>query len=400
MRFRDQMAWTLLLQGGGTAAGIVTIALLGIYLGPAAQGAFSLVKIEVAFIGSFAIFGLTQALFYFVQSSRMSIGRAKDLAVMSGVLGGLMALGYGVFEQRWMGFALVAFVFAGAAYARYGCLRGVVLAATPTRSFNVMTALPQGLLLLYAGIAVMVGRINNFDVALAFVFSYILSSLIGMRMLAVTSRVTPTVTNEERLPAVIRYGFASGVTEIAANVSLLLAAKAVAARLGAVDLGAFTFAVTLTQGLLVPLSYASPLLFKRWMERPDASEAMKVGAMVFLILGACALIVRVLLSNTDSSSWLGGYLMLADILWIGLLAAAFDGFKRALVAYVYARGSPWLPATSEILRMVIVAGGFALWPIRQVSNVAWIVCIAAMVSSTTLLVIHRRMKWATEGQRK
>jgi O-antigen/teichoic acid export membrane protein len=342
MRFRNQLAWTLLLQGGGVAAGLVTLGLLGTYLGPAAQGAFSLIKIEVGFIGSFAVFGLTQALFYYVQTARISIGRAKSLAALSSVLGALIALGYGVYVQRWTGGVLLAFAVACAAFARFGCLRGVVLATRPTRSFNMLTALPQGLLLLYAGAAVwLVGRVDSFDVALAFAAAYILSGLVGIWMLAKALKTAAPLVKEEKRAFVMRYGFASGITEVAANVSLWLAAKTVAASLGADDLGVFTLAVTLSQGLLVPLSYASPLLFKRWIGRPDASEAIKAGIWVFLTLGTLAFAARVILGRYQLEFWFGKYAMLAGILWIVLIAAAFDGFQRALVAYVYAQGFPW-----------------------------------------------------------
>lgn len=398
MRFRNQIAWTMIVQGGGAAAGFVSIALLGIYLGPVAQGVFSFIKIEVAFIGSLAMFGLVQALFYFVQASRMSIGRAKELAVVSALVSGLMALGYGVFVQRWAGLALIAFVFAGGAYAWFNCLRGIMLAATTTRLFNVMTALPQGLLLLYAIIAVAIGRINNSDVALAFTVSFVLASLIGLRWLAIASQSTPRfVVTEERLHRVMRYVFASGVTEIAAAMSLLLAARAVGSRIGSLELGVFTFAIALAQGLLVPVNYTIPLLFKRWMEHPNASEAMRVGIWVVAILGGLALVVRYLLIYIIPGSWLGAYSSMVDVLWIVLFAVAFDSGRGILAVHAKAHGMPWLSATSETLRLIVVAGGLALCSIQQVQDVAWIMCVAAIVSTTMLLTVHCLLKWASGG---
>jgi Na+-driven multidrug efflux pump len=145
------------------------------------------------------------------------------------------------------------------------------------------------------------------------------------------------------------------------------------------------------------LSYASPLLFKRWIERPDASEAMKGGILVFLTLGTLALAARVILNHYQLEFLFGKYAMLAGILWIVLIAAAFDGFQRALVAYVYAQGFPWLPATSEMSRMLVIAAGLAFWPVQQVGDVAWIVCFAATVSSTVLLIVHLWVKYTTKG---
>jgi hypothetical protein len=196
----------------------------------------------------------------------------------------------------------------------------------------------------------------------------------------------------------MQYGFSSCVAEIAASVSLLLAAKAVATRLGAVDLGVFTFSVTLSQGLLVPISYSLPLLFKRWMEHPvDVSEAVKGGFLVFLMFSGVALVARFFLSNLHPGSLLGVYSAMADFLWIVLFATAFDGFQRIITAYANAQGAPWLSATSETLRMIVVALGLALWPIQQVRDVAWIVCIAAIFSSAMPLAVYRRVKLVTEG---
>jgi hypothetical protein len=392
MRLRRQIAWTLLLQGGGAAAGLASIALLGIYLGPAAQGAFSLIKIEVAFIGSLAIFGLTQSLFYHVQSARMNINRAKEIAFAMALVGGLSALVYGVFVQSWTGFDLIAFVFACVAYVWFGILRGVVLAAGTTRIFNFMSVMPQGLLLLYAILAVLIGHINNLDVALAFAASFGVSAICAIRWLTVVSLEPRPVTTEERLPIVFKFGLASGLAEVAASVSLLLAVKEVGSRFGVHELGVFTFAVMLAQGLLLPISYTVPLLFKRWMERPDALASMKSAVLVVVILGGLAFVIRYIISNIIPSTWLGDYSSISLFLWILFLATAFDGCQKILAVYANAQGTPWLSPTSEILRLIIVVSGLTFYPIQKVSDVAWIVCAAAMLSSGMLLLKHHNMK--------
>lgn len=384
MRFRTQIAWTLILQGCGAAAGFLSIALIGIYLGPEAQGSFSLIKVEVAFVGSVAILGLTQSLFYYVQSFCISIWRAKKIAVQLAFLGWFLALGYGVVLQNWKGFYLFAFGFACGAYVFFSILRGVVLAAATTRIFNLMSVMPQGLLLLYAGFAVLLERINTFDVALAFAVAFGVSAAFGIRQLSAASQVALPVAVETRVPNVIKYGLASGTAEVAATISLLLAVKAVESRLGPVELGVFTFAGAIAQGFLLPISYTVPLLFKRWMEHPDISGSLKAGIFVLGILIGLSIVIRYVLNDIVPSSWLGEYSSITYFLWVMLLAAAFDGCQKILAVYANAQGAPWLSATSEILRLVVVAGGLAFWSIQHVRDVAWIVCIAAMTSSLFL----------------
>ena len=70
MSFRRQVLWTLLLQGSGAVAMLAAMTLISRYLGPAELGHFSRVKAEVEFIGAIAMFGLPQALFYFVQTAK------------------------------------------------------------------------------------------------------------------------------------------------------------------------------------------------------------------------------------------------------------------------------------------------------------------------------------------
>lgn len=393
MRFRDQIVWTLLLQGGGAVAGFLAVAILGTQLGAAAQGTFSLVKIEIAFVGSIAILGLTQALFFYVQSSRMSIRRAKELAVMSSLFGAILAAVYGAVVQHWGGMSLLTFALACVTYTGFSCLRGIVLAVSATWKFNVITAAPNVLLLFYAGAAVMWDRVSFLEVALASIITYTLSSMIGLRWLADARQAASVVAREERLPTVMRYGFASGATEVAASVTLLIAAQVVAVRLGAVDLGVFTFAVTLTQGILAPLSFASPLLFKRWMERPGKIEAMKGGIVVFVAIGGLAPITYILLNNSAFESRLGEYSRLTDMLWIVILAAAFDGCKKSLAALAYAEGSPRIPAAAEVLRLIFVATGVYFWPIQQLTDVAWIIGAGSVLSLAVLLVAQNRARW-------
>lgn len=394
MRFRNQIVWTLFFQGGGAVAGLATLALLGLYSGPAAQGVFSLIKIEVAFVGAIAILGLTQSLFYYVQSNRMSIRHAQRLAFAVAIFGGGIALGYSVLVQRWAGLMTVIFTFASAVYVWFGCLRGIILARSTARMFNLITALPQGLLLLYAIIAVTIQRVTNSDVALAMLVTYSLTVWIAIRLLSDASLMTPVLTKEERLLPVMQYGFAAGIAEVSATAALLFAAKSVLVHFAETELGLFTFALALAQGLLVPVSYTLPLFFKRWMQQPDAKEVIKIGALIFLVFGCFALLSRIFLGHFRVVSWFDTYSPMVSWLWIILLGAAFDGCQKIVVAYTNAQGAPWLSAKSEAIRMITVIAGFTLLPIQHLRDAAWVICLASVATFFILLLtLSRFVNW-------
>ena len=68
MSLRRQLLASFLLQGAGAAAILLATLWLGLRRGPQVQGSFSHVKSEIEFVVAFAMFGLPQALFYYVKS--------------------------------------------------------------------------------------------------------------------------------------------------------------------------------------------------------------------------------------------------------------------------------------------------------------------------------------------
>ena len=72
MSLKRQLLVSFALQGAGAAAVLLATLLLGARLGPEVQGGFSRIKAEVEFVAAFAMFGLPQALFFYVKSGSMS----------------------------------------------------------------------------------------------------------------------------------------------------------------------------------------------------------------------------------------------------------------------------------------------------------------------------------------
>ena len=159
-------------------------------------------------------------------------------------------------------------------------------------------------------------------------------------------------------------------------------------RLGAVELGVYSLAVTLAQGALVPLSYVIPLLFRRWMQRPPmflplVSGILAAGALCVLagtvyVLGTCL-----------ACGWrLGSYSPITGILWILLLASAADACNQIVAVAANAAGRPWLSTLAEGSRLAVLAVAVTLVPTQRISDVSWAVCGAALVAALLIMTLH------------
>lgn len=388
MSFRQQIYWTIVLQGGGAIASLGAVLLLGYCLGPSAQGEYSLIKIEIGFIGSLAIFGLTQALFYFIESLQMSVDRALRFTILSTGIGGGFAFAYGLQYQFWESSVLLIFVLAGMAYAGYGCLRGIVLAAASTRKFNFLTALPQVILLFYAAAVVITGKQDVFYIVLAFFLSYAFSSFFALSELNARRVSFPHIRNEVKIAAIARFGLASGVSEIAASLALVSATKSVEGNLTPTDLGVFTMGVAVCQGVLIPLSFVTPLLFKRWVSKSSKTEAAKGSVAILFILLVLAGVVWLAFDKIARHIEFGEYGQLPSVLWIFVIGVAFDGYQKTWAAFCNSQGAPWLPATAELVRATVIVIGVSLSSANSLPGIAWIISGGAFTSALIIFAFQ------------
>jgi hypothetical protein len=381
LSFRREVASTVILQAGGALAMLGATLLLAHELGPVPQGQFSKVKAEVEFIAALAMLGLPQSLFYFIQSGQMSLGNASRwCAAGSGlaVLAGLIYFGVMATDSL---IGVLAMTAAIAAFTWHGALRGVVLAAAGARVFSMTTALPQLLLFAFAAGAVWFGQLSRTAVAVAFTFAFLVGSLLGV---AAFSRDGGSPSRSPRGRDVIAFGIAAGVAALGIPGMTFVMLRTVEGELGAASLGVFALSLTIAQGVLVPLNYVVPLLFKRWMERPGEARPHHVGASVALALIALAGLVAIL-GQIGERQALGPYAAVGDLLPILLLAAAADAYVRTLAVDSNAKGAPRLPAAAEVARLAITASIASLAGPESLLAFALVVLAGSLGSLALLL---------------
>lgn len=368
---------------------LAAMVIIGAALGPIAQGIFSRVKAELEFVGALVMFGFPQSMFFYVHASRLSVARARSLARDSAVLGGVTAAAYALLSLHWVTFSAISFSTAVAAFVWHGSLRAVVLSAVSTRAFNLVTAMPQGLLFVYALLALTLGRVAHFDVGVAFAVSFFTAGVVcAIALGTVSTERIGRLDGEVPLSHVLRYGAASGLAAVGSTLSLLLALRIVLSALGPVDLGIFSLAAALAQGTLIPLNYVVPLLFKRWMQQPTTSLPLFGGLLA--ATGLCCLAAAAYFVGRCSMCGriLGSYAPITGVLWILVLAAAADGCHKIVAAAANASGRPWLPTFSEASRLTIVAMGVAVLPIKQMRDVSWLICGAAAIAALIVVMLY------------
>jgi hypothetical protein len=373
------------LQGVGAAAVLLATLLLGARLGPEVQGGFSRVKAEVEFVAAFAMFGLPQALFFHVKSGAMSGRSALRWALGCALLALPIAALYAAWRHE-TGLALGLMGLAVAAAVAHGQLRALLLVRERTAWFNVLTALPQVLVL--AGVLHVLARgtAHAWQWLALFAVAYAVAAAISWARL----RSAPDVPTASSVGwrALGHYGLAAWLTAALATAAILLVQRWVEATQGRAALGQFTMAMTLVQVPLTPISYAAPLLLRRWMEQPGAAASRRVAAVVFsVLLGVAALM------GGASGVWpdlgLGSaYAGATSALALLLAGGAAEAASRVLTVQASASGQPWIAVRAEAARWAVLAIGWwalpqpALLPVCAVWAVgAWAAALVFVVSA-------------------
>lgn len=367
---------------------LLTLLLLANELGPVPQGQFSKVKAEVEFIAALVMLGFPQSLFFFMQSGRMTLASSRRWCAWVGCAAGVGGVLFGSGRATESAFVVVAMAAATAAFAWHGTLRGVVLATAGTRTFNITTTFPQVFLLAFAIGAVWAGALSTFASAVAFALAFTAGSLLGLK----PSTTRPEASaHSPRLREVVMFGLTAGVAALGVPCTTFVLVHAVDRALGASALGVFALSLTIAQGVLVPLNYVVPLLFKRWMEYPGESRPHLIGGSAALALAALAGASALLAFVDVAEGWVGPYGAMKSLLPILLLASSVDAYQRTLAVDANARGVPSAPALAELTRIAtLVAIAFLIGPSRLV-EFGWAAVAASMGSLLSLAALHGRL---------
>lgn len=356
MTLRADLLRTVLIQALGAAALLLAVLWLGAALGPEAQGRFSRTKAEIELLGALAMFGLPQAMFYFLQRGELALPRAFRVAAVAGAAGGACALGYALLgpPQAPAGLALV-FTVAAACCVWHGELRALLLSLRSTAWFNGVTAMPQvAMLVLAVAWAALGGGEIGLTAGLA--LAYLAPALLARRVLASGAGAGADVPVATVSTAtMLRFGAAAWLTATLGAAAVVVAQRSVESALGAAALGVFTMALSLAQVPLAPVNYAAPLLFRHWMG--SERSALPIGRMLLpaAAIGGLAAVAGLLEAWHADFGAGARYAGIGLLLPLLLLAAAGESLLRVLAAHANAQGLPWRVVVAEGLRCAVLA---------------------------------------------
>ncbi|MEQ1682346.1 MAG: hypothetical protein ABL916_01755 [Burkholderiaceae bacterium] len=358
MSLRRQLGVSLLVQGAGSAALLLATLWLGAKLGPEQQGVFSHTKAEIEFIAAFAMFGLPQALFYFVKLSRLGRGAALRWAAGSGLLAlAIGAVCAAVQHPRSGAFAVAALAIAVALSVFHGQLRSLLLVGQRTEWFNLATAWPQLVVLLGVLVLVALGAASEPRWPWLFALAFGSAAVLALWRLRAAPGA-PATAPEAGWRELGHYGLAAWLTAALSTAAVLLVQRWVGHGQGAAVLGVFTMAMTLVQLPLTPVNYAAPLLFRRWMERPGARASQRWAAVLFAALLGVAVLVWLAAPLWPRLGLGPGYAGLAQALAVLLVGGAAEAASRVLGVNANAVGTPWVAARAETARWAVLGVGW------------------------------------------
>jgi hypothetical protein len=300
------------------------------------------------------MFGLPQALFYYVKAGRLLQLSALRWAASSAVL----ALAIGAVsswarspDATGATAGLVALAVALAVW--HGQLRALLLVLQRTAWFNVTTALPQVLVLLGVVVAVAAGWVAAAAWAALFAVAFGCSALLARWRL--NRHIDADVRDAVGWRELAHYGAAAWLTAALSTAAVLATQYWVEGMQGRVALGRFTMAMTLVQVPLTPISYAAPLLLRRWMERPGARAARRAAVTVFAALCLAAAAVGVAGTVWPDLGLGRAYAGATFALAVLLAGGAAEASSRVLTVHASASGLPWVGVRAEVVRWSVLA---------------------------------------------
>jgi hypothetical protein len=358
LNLRRQLLVSFGVQGMGAASVLLATLWLGLSLGPEVQGGFSHTKAEIEFVAAFAMFGLPQALFYYVKSGGLSSRQALRWAGGSAVLALFIGIAYTSLRDSGGASPLWAVLSMGAAVAAcvaHGQLRALLLVGERTAGFSAVTALPQIAVLVGVASAIAMGAHSLQSWSIVFALAFGIAALLAWHWLP-AMQVPPSAT-----PAGWRslghYGLAAWLTAALPTAAILLVQRWVEVGQGRVALGQFTMAMTLVQLPLVPIAYAAPLLFRHWMDRPGADASRRWASALFVGLSSLAVLVWALAPAWPDLGLGAAYHGATRAFAVLLAGGAAEAASRVLTVQAGASGLPWVAVRAEAVRWVVLAIG-------------------------------------------
>jgi O-antigen/teichoic acid export membrane protein len=364
----------LAVQALGPLCGFVTVLLIARLGGAAVQGGFAQTKAWIELLVVIGCFGFPQSFVYVVNRLGASaralgwISLAYSLAfVPLGWAVTHLALSMGWTHVEGSATARFLMVLSAALYVLHGLWRGVYLTTRHERGFALFSILPPSTLLacVLAGMAV-----GGVGFPVMFVVSAALS--VGLALVFVRP-----LLRRPRAPAPAaalpwKALFSNG-THSFAQAALLVLQPLLAYALvrgqggGDHEIGLFNAGVFLVQGLSVPITMLSPLLFAHWTATDDASRIARLQALTgrWLALDAVLGIAAALASLVLVPVLFGeGHRAAVPLVAAMMLGLPLTCHGRLMAPALHAHDRPAVNSVAGVLRLASLALGG--WGFQQV----------------------------------
>lgn len=390
MKFRTQLIWTILIQGIGALATFVTVLLIGSKIGLEAQGLFSRFKSEIEFISAASQLGMAQAVFYFLKAEKMTVPMALKISVFLGVIALIVSEIYlgGRQSNKWA--EIYLFGFTAAVVVIHAILRVIVLAVSGTRIFNVITALPQLLILILVIGIIFSKKISLMVFSLIYFSAFGASCLFAIIAIRFSSKVLLVkLSNVVSIKELMGYGAATWFISSLSTATSLSWLRHIESKLDLSAVGIFSMGIILIQMCLIPFNYAAPLLFKQWMESGNLSQITRfavisgLGALIIIVTG----IKMYDFLPLPVSTLMMKYNNLQDLKWALAVAAAAEVVIKIMTVGVLASGNPWKAVISEFVRLCILVIAILAEYIINLKSVANFWAIASVMSAFSIVIV-------------
>lgn len=398
MSFRKAVASNVAVQSFGPASAFLTVFAIARLGGPADQGQFAQLKALVDLMVALGCFGFPQGFVYVVNKLGASAGalaRWSRVYAVAFVPVALLAtlgaqrLGY-LGASGAAGLGPIAIVtLAAALLVLHGLWRGLYLTHSTGISFAVLTILPAVALLAVVAAGMVTGS-RRFDwlILLSTVPTVLLAAAM---MRPVLRKDAPASYRGQPWGPLMTNGLHAFVQAMLMTLQPLAAYGLVRFHGGdARDVGLLNVGIFLFQGLTVPITMVSPLLFARWTSVADQSlierlraltaRALWVGALAGAGLALATLLVVPLVFGD-------GYRAAVPPAQAMLLVLPLACHARVVAPALHARGRPGINTTAYALRLALFAAGAVLlpratggllvpiavaWAVSEVTSAAWV----------------------------
>ena len=214
----------------------------------------------------------------------------------------------------------------------------------------------------------------------------IAASISWWRLHDATDGIAPTRVGWRELG---HYGAAAWLTAALSTAAVLVVQRWVEDAQGAAALGQFTMAMTLVQVPLTPISYAAPLLLRRWMEQPGARASRRAAAAVFVLIAGVALVVGAAAPAWPDLGLGAAYAGATGALAVLLAGGAAEAASRVLTVQASAQGQPWVAVRAEIARWSVLLIGWTMISIPSLLTVC-VLWAAAAWAAALVFAWHAR----------